>query len=93
MTYLDKHFLEKMKKWEEEKWKRMTDYERACSYLKAHAGYSETKERLMRFMKEANVKESEAMLKRLIREGKIKYNPRAELWAYTLKFIVAKEEE
>jgi len=71
---------------EEEKWK-------AKAYFRAHAGYSESKERLMRFMDEAGVIHKEEVLQQMINERQIIYDPKAHMWQYTLKFIAAPEEE
>jgi len=71
---------------EEEKWK-------AKAYFRAHAGYSESKERLMKFMGEAGVIHKEEVLQQMINERQIIYDPKARMWQYTLKFIAAPEEE
>ena len=77
----------------EERWAKMTDYERAIAYLQAHAGYSETKERLLRMLRDAPVKEPEEILNRLISENKITFDPEAKFFPYTLHFIAVKDEE
>jgi len=71
---------------EEEKWK-------AKAYFRAHAGYSESKERLMKFMDEAGIIHKEEVLQQMINERQIIYDPKAHMWQYTLKFIAAPEEE
>jgi len=86
---------EKLRKLREEKWRRMTDYQRALKHLKAHAGYTETKARLLRLLREVpypGVRNPEIILSRLIKESKIVYQSKYEPWAYTLKFITASEE-
>jgi len=91
-----KAFIEKIVKLKQSKLGPRTAYERAIEALRAHAGYTETRERIFKFFEEAGITtygEKVAILNRLIEEGKIEFDPNAPVFPYTLKFIAEKEEK
>ena len=81
-------FIEKIRRLREAQLAKRTDYERAISVLKAHAGYCETKERILAFLESANVKDKEQILQRLVKEKKISLEPKACMFPYILHLVL-----
>ena len=92
-TKANKEFMEKVRKLQDQESAKRTDYQKAIDSLKAHGGYTETKEKILRIIREANVKDPEDTLNQLIAEDKIVYDSKAFMFPYTLRFVATREEK
>ena len=77
----------------EEAWKKMSDFEKAKAYLRAHASTVESRDSLEKLLREAGVKDIKGTVRELIKKGLIIHRPEAKPFEFDLMPLIGEKEE